>query len=364
VNTASAINNAVGVFGFGGANATGASSWGMNSVTSNCDAPQCPPALGNTGNTLYGYEADINFVSHKATATVSTVASVGGVGTLLRVTTTGAHGFTTGEKVDIRNITSTISPTPNGQFDITVLNSTQFTLNGTSYVSGTYTSGGTVRSRPVALILGLDVIGDSNVTPYGADSTKAINVDSYGISQVPKLKWDCILCSNDGVGRTAVDVGTAETGNNTGSQLIVFRSRDAGGVARIGTIQTDPNGAMAVGAGQIALEDGTGAIQLSTTSLGTRVGPSGSWMTGIFEGHAAWDPANLADGASTNTTVTATGCTVGMPAFASLSSIGANSVAISAVIQAADTARIVITNRTGGALDIASGTARVACISF
>lgn len=82
----------------------------------------------------------------------------------------------------------------------------------------------------------------------------------------------------------------------------------------------------------------------------------GTWLTAT----ATWDPANLAtDGAATSTTVTVTGAQVGNTAWATHNQIGANDVLISAHVQAADTVRVVIMNKSGGALNIGSGTLTV-----
>ncbi len=81
--------------------------------------------------------------------------------------------------------------------------------------------------------------------------------------------------------------------------------------------------------------------------------PGGQQLTAT----ATWNPANLAaDGNATSTTITVTGAALGDLAVATLSSIGANDVLVSAFIQAADTVRVVLLNKTGGAIDIASGT--------
>lgn len=76
---------------------------------------------------------------------------------------------------------------------------------------------------------------------------------------------------------------------------------------------------------------------------------------------ATWDPPNMADGAITSTTIAVTGARVGDPAVAGLTSLGAVDVMITAHVQAADTVRVFLYNRTGGALDIASGTL-TACV--
>lgn len=75
---------------------------------------------------------------------------------------------------------------------------------------------------------------------------------------------------------------------------------------------------------------------------------------------ATWNPANMAaDGNVVSTTITVTGAAVGDVCYASHDQIGANDVLVSAHVQAADTVRVLLQNKTGGALDIASGTLRV-----
>jgi hypothetical protein len=77
-------------------------------------------------------------------------------------------------------------------------------------------------------------------------------------------------------------------------------------------------------------------------------------------GSITWDPGNMAaDGDTVSTTLTVTGAAVGDQVSASLSTIGANNVLISAHVQASDIVRVVLMNKTGGALDIASGTLAV-----
>lgn len=73
-----------------------------------------------------------------------------------------------------------------------------------------------------------------------------------------------------------------------------------------------------------------------------------------------WDPPNMADGAITSTTIAVPGARVGDPAVAGHDQIGANDVMISAHVQAAAVVRVILYNRTGGALNIASGNLFVA----
>lgn len=76
-------------------------------------------------------------------------------------------------------------------------------------------------------------------------------------------------------------------------------------------------------------------------------------------GGKTWDPPSIADGAVTTTTVTVTGAAVGDRAVASLSTLGSSVALLSAHVSAADTVLVVLLNKTGGALDLASGTLNV-----
>jgi len=83
---------------------------------------------------------------------------------------------------------------------------------------------------------------------------------------------------------------------------------------------------------------------------------AGAQIAPVLRASATWNPANIVDTAVTSTTITVTGAEVGDVALASHDQIGANDVLVSAHVQAADTVRVVIHNKTGGDLNIASGT--------
>ena len=78
-----------------------------------------------------------------------------------------------------------------------------------------------------------------------------------------------------------------------------------------------------------------------------------------------WDPGNLSNGASEKkTAITLTGAAVGDPVTAALSTIISSDWAIQACVTATDTAEVKITNNTGGAVDLGSGTLRLSCVKF
>ncbi len=91
----------------------------------------------------------------------------------------------------------------------------------------------------------------------------------------------------------------------------------------------------------------------------------GTSIVGHLSATATWDPANLAaDGNATSTTITVTGCAVGDPAFASHPGIGTNDALLTAHVESTNTIRLVLMNKTGGALDVATGTARASCWQY
>lgn len=85
-----------------------------------------------------------------------------------------------------------------------------------------------------------------------------------------------------------------------------------------------------------------------------------SLITKVLTGSKTWDPPNIAaDGSVTNTTVTVTGAAVGDMAVANLSTLTQANAVLDAKVTAADTVTVVLFNKTGGALDVASGTLKV-----
>lgn len=76
-------------------------------------------------------------------------------------------------------------------------------------------------------------------------------------------------------------------------------------------------------------------------------------------GSKTWDPASIADGAVTFTSVTVTGAVLGDAAVASLTTALPNGCTILAAITAADTAIVTVHNKSGAPQDIPSSTLRV-----
>jgi hypothetical protein len=86
---------------------------------------------------------------------------------------------------------------------------------------------------------------------------------------------------------------------------------------------------------------------------------------GILKATRGWDPDSMAnDGDTVSTTITVVGAAVGDWALASLSTVGSNDVLIAAHVVAADTVRVVLTNKTGGSLNIGPGALNVRVQKF
>lgn len=82
---------------------------------------------------------------------------------------------------------------------------------------------------------------------------------------------------------------------------------------------------------------------------------AGNEVPSRLQGTATFDPASLADGAGTTTTVTVTGAALGDIALASFSA-ALQGIMVTAWVSAANTVSVRFQNETGGALDLASGT--------
>gem|GEM_PF-5290801 len=86
---------------------------------------------------------------------------------------------------------------------------------------------------------------------------------------------------------------------------------------------------------------------------------------GVLKTSRTWDPTGMAgDGGVVSTTVTVAGAAVGDQAWAALSTIGHNDVTASAHVAGPNSVRVILTNRTGGPLDIAAGTLNVKVQKF
>jgi hypothetical protein len=133
-------------------------------------------ALLNTSVTTYGSYAEGTYhvalptgptyantaaLSIPPSATVGTVSATANSAGLIKITTSSAHGLTTGDYAFITGVGGTTES--NGAWVVTVTNSTQFTLDGSVYANA-YTSGGTVYTPTVA-----EFTADASGTASDAD---------------------------------------------------------------------------------------------------------------------------------------------------------------------------------------------------
>lgn len=72
-----------------------------------------------------------------------------------------------------------------------------------------------------------------------------------------------------------------------------------------------------------------------------------------------WNPASLTNGSSVSQDVTVQGAAVGDPVIAGFSSIAAAGWRLTANVRATNTVSVLLTNNTGGTVDLAAGTLTV-----
>jgi hypothetical protein len=82
-----------------------------------------------------------------------------------------------------------------------------------------------------------------------------------------------------------------------------------------------------------------------------------SEVAGVLTGTATWDPASMAAGAQTTTTMTVTGAAVGDPVAVGFSQ-DLQGMQLTGYVSAANTVTVVLQNGTAGAIDLVSGTLR------
>lgn len=150
-------------------------------------------------------------------------------------------------------------------------------------------------AAPNMALRGIHFIGDSETGPSGGLNAKfdCIDVDSPGINMVPKLKWNNGLYTGDGCCSNALSIGTTAVGNGVGSQPILLRGRTAGGVANQASVQTDPDGNLAItaGAGASISLSNAGAV-LAQVLPGGIVRAGGPFQVGVdqvvHQRHTGW----------------------------------------------------------------------------
>ena len=79
----------------------------------------------------------------------------------------------------------------------------------------------------------------------------------------------------------------------------------------------------------------------------------------LLLGTLTWNPASLANAANVSQDVTVAGAAVGDVAVAGFTGITAAGWRLTATVRATDTVSVMLTNNTGGAVDLPSGTLTV-----
>ena len=74
---------------------------------------------------------------------------------------------------------------------------------------------------------------------------------------------------------------------------------------------------------------------------------------------ATWDPGSIADGDTATTTISVSGASLGDYTVSSFS-LSLSGLNLTSYVSATDTVTVVLSNNTGGAIDLASGTLKVA----
>ncbi|HEX2077377.1 MAG TPA: glycosyl hydrolase family 28-related protein [Longimicrobium sp.] len=126
------------------------------------------------------------------------------------------------------------------------------------------------------------------------------------------------------------------------------------------------NGVRQFGTGSAAVDAtswerrGAGAIGTPSRIVvddGITVG-GGLKVSALLGASTNWDPPSMAADAAASTTLSVPGATTGSVVIATHAQIGAQDILISGHVQAADTVRVVLHNKTGGTVDLGNGTLR------
>lgn len=192
-------------------------------------------------------------------------------------------------------------------------------------------------------------IKDANVTtPKMADA----NVTDPKLADMPALSLKARATDTDGVPGNLL-AATADTFcARRGDQLVFDPLLDGDIPATVARTSYVDAGDAAVTSAFGAADTALAASILSTTDSRYVA------LANVLNGSATYDPPSLTDGSETSITVTVTGAVLGDFALASFS-LSTQGIKLAAEVTAADTVTVNLNNKTGGTLDLASGTLRV-----
>jgi hypothetical protein len=192
--------------------------------------------------------------------------------------------------------------------------------------------------------------GGSSLSYFNVDSTRTTNVFHCYVAGT--FYW-----GNNGANSLGTLSGTSARMTMLGDQLDIVQSNPQtvniwGGNTGSGKKLTlTHNGTNAV------ISTTSGSVSITSPLI---IGSGGTALTKVLSTTTTWDPASLADGSSeTKAAITLTGAAVGDLAVAALSTMTSASWDVRAAVTSANTVEVRITNRTGGAVDLSSGTLRI-----
>lgn len=250
---------------------------------------------------------------------------------------------TTGDQTGIRVETSS---TGGNNFGSYILNFYQPYLKigcGNNAFSTAQTTGDNVKVTHLQVYGGWMTGGDKT-------NSEVIILRSLGSSMFMNIAIDYLASGND-----AYDIATVD-----GIVIIPGEMGAASGAGyQFNFVGTACNNVIIIGAVTTGYSMNTSTFIPSLYYCGGLNIRSGETITKHISKTFTWDPGAVADGGVVGCIQTVSGAAVGDPAVASLSSIGANNILISAYVDGANSVRVIIFNKTGGTLDLASGTLRI-----
>lgn len=104
-----------------------------------------------------------------------------------------------------------------------------------------------------------------------------------------------------------------------------------------------------------AIQNGVNAQNLIATNIAKLIAAFGVAFPAPLSGSATWNPPNLASGASETTTLSVVGAALGNYVQISFS-LDLQGLSLAGYVSAANTVTAVLSNLTGGAIDLGSGT--------
>jgi hypothetical protein len=160
------------------------------------------------------------------------------------------------------------------------------------------------------------------------------------------------------VNSKVISVGAAATG------LITMKGTTGteAGLATTGTPGALSFGLTPKGTGNLNLNSGLAEAGVVVSNAGgitfVTLGYGGTKLRKHLSATTTWDPGNLGDGVSETKDITVTGAAAGNTVVVGFSTMTNAAWQISGQVTAADTVTVTLTNHSGGALDLASGTLR------